>query len=142
MPANQPSFDPTERDDRPLRWFLMAVGVFSLTAFGAAVMPADWMVQISASIGLEMPPARLPIYLARHLSLLYGCVAVALILIAGDLPRYRPLLPWLAGGTVAFGIGQAIIDIQSGMPWWWTAGESASTVVGGLLIAWLIPKSA
>ena len=124
---------------RWLRRLLRAVGLISLTAFGAAVMPAGWMIQIAGAMGLEMPAMSLPVYLARHLSLLYGCVAIGLLLVAADLPRYRPLLRWLAGGTVAFGFAQAVIDWQSAMPPWWTAGESLSTVLGGVLIWWLTP---
>ena len=121
-----------------LAWFLWLVGVFTQLAFVAALMPASWFVIITQEIGLDaFPETPLAFYLARHLSLMYGFVGIALIVISYQLSRYRDLIGYLAYGVIVFGILQGIIDLQSGMPLIWTLGESISSVIGGLMILWL-----
>ncbi|WP_404306687.1 hypothetical protein [Neorhodopirellula lusitana] len=118
--------------------FLRVVGYVSLLAFAAAIMPEKWMVEIGAELGMEpFPDHPLTFYLARNLSLLYGFVGVVLLLVASDLVRYRPLVRWIAGGTIVFGVFQGIVDSMASMPGWWTYGESCSTLSGGLLLWWL-----
>ncbi|QDV60980.1 hypothetical protein [Crateriforma conspicua] len=124
--------------DKPLKWFLQAVGGVSLFAFGAAVMPAHWITQISVFLGFDpFPDSPLTFYLARHLSLMYGFVGAVLLVVASDLTRYRPLIALAAAGTVLLGVLQLVIDWLAGLPSWWTWGESMSTVVGGLCLKWL-----
>lgn len=126
--------------DRPLLWFLRVVGGFTLLAFAAAVMPADWMIEAAEFLGFRpFPDSPLTFYLARNLSLLYGFVGAALLAIASDLPRYRPLVPLAAWGTIAFGVLQLIVDHQAGMPAWWTWGEGLSTFAGGCLL-WFVER--
>ena len=117
---------------------LRAVGGVSLLAFLAAVMPEPWMVQIARVLGIDpFPSSPLTFYLARNLSLLYGFVGVLLILISLDLDRYRPLVWYVAAGTILFGILQLVVNSMSGLPAWWTWGESGSTFCGGLLLYWI-----
>jgi len=124
--------------DRHLTWFLRFIGYVALLAFLAAVMPADWKIRIGRELGIHpFPDAPLTFYLARNLSLLYGYVGAALLLIAADLERYRPLIRWAALGTLSFGVLQLVVDAMSGMPSWWTFGEGGSTFAGGLLLGWL-----
>ena len=80
-------------------------------------------------------------YLARNLSLLYGFVGIGLLVVTMDFDRYRPLIRYLAWGTMAFGVLQWVVDVQSSLPAWWTWGESTRTFLGGLLIAWLNRKA-
>ena len=101
-------------------------------------MPATWIITMTDALGLEpFPDTPLAFYLARHLSLLYGCVGVILLVVSCDVPRFRDLIGWLAIGVVALGFIQGVVDYQCGMPIWWTLGESISTVVGGALMYWL-----
>ena len=121
-----------------LIWFLRLVGVVSQLAFVAAVMPESWIIKISAALNLDaFPETPVAFYLARHLSLLYGFIGIALIMVSYQLPRYRELVGMLAWGVIAFGMLQAWIDFQSGMPIEWTVGESVSTIFGGFLMLWL-----
>ncbi|GAA4462475.1 hypothetical protein [Novipirellula rosea] len=137
--AEQRSSSPSRNDQLlPLRWFLQLVGLVTLLAFPAAVMPEKWMVEIAKSLGIHpFPSAPLTFYLARHLSILYGFVGIGLLVLANDLVRYRPLVRYLALGTITFGVAQFVVDAMAGMPSWWTWGESLSTVAGGGFIAWL-----
>ena len=126
----------------PLRVFLRLVGVVALLAFAAALMPDNWIVEIAQELGFEpFPHSPLTFYLARHLSLMYGFVGVLLLVIAADLPRYRRLVRILAACTIAFGILQLVADSMAALPGWWTASESLSTILGGMLIGWLERRS-
>lgn len=117
--------------------FLRLVGIVSLLAFAAAVMPAKWIVEIAEELGFDpFPDSPLTFYLARNLSLMYGFVGVLLLVVAADLERYRPLVRWLAIGTIMFGVMQWVVNGMSGLPAWWTLGESSWTVLGGLLMLW------
>jgi hypothetical protein len=131
----------TEIRTRPatwLIWFLRVVGAISQLAFVAAVMPESWIIEISEELNLEpFPETPVAFYLARHLSLIYGFIGIALIVISYQLTRYRDLVGYLSIGIIVFGFLQGLIDFQSGMPIWWTAGESISTAIGGLMMVWL-----
>lgn len=140
LPAPLPGPGEPNRDDsdRWLWWFLCFVGGVSLLAFVAAVMPAGWIVATAEKLGFEpFPDSPLTFYLARNLSLLYGFVGAALLVIASDLPRYRPLVRYAWIGTLLLGGTQWVVDSMAGMPAWWVYGESLSTVAGGGLLAWL-----
>ncbi|MEE2936302.1 MAG: hypothetical protein VYA84_09940 [Planctomycetota bacterium] len=120
-------------------WYLIrvlqAVGSISLLAFAAAVMPMQWIVETAQWLGFDpFPDSPLTFYLARNLSLLYGYVGALLLLVSWDLDRYRPLVWYIAVGTMSFGLLQVVVDSMSAMPTWWTFGESVSTFLGGVLL--------
>jgi hypothetical protein len=118
--------------------FLRLIGGVSLLAFAAAIMPEKWIIETAEALGFDpFPYSPLTFYLARNLSLLYGFVGAALLVVASDLPRYFPLVRYAALGTILFGLLQLIVDVQAGLPGWWTFGESLSTLVGGVLMYWI-----
>ncbi|XZE53045.1 hypothetical protein SH139x_004759 [Planctomycetaceae bacterium SH139] len=118
-----------------LAWFFRLVGGVTLLAFAAALMPSSWFVEITAELRLEsFPEHPLAFYLARHLSALYGCVGVLLLIIASDIQRFGPVVRPLGWGTMAFGVLQCVIGAWSAMPWYWTLYEGPSTVLGGGII--------
>jgi len=146
QPAADNHFDKAEMvDEVPNpsreRWllvFLRLIGATSLLAFLASVMPAAWIISISEELGFDpFPESPLTFYLARNLSLLYGFVGATLLIIASDLARYRPLVRYAAIGTLLFSAFQLVVDSMSDLPWWWTCGESGSTLIGGLLLYWI-----
>ncbi|TWU03758.1 hypothetical protein [Neorhodopirellula pilleata] len=125
-------------NERYLLIFLRLVGLTALLAFGAALMPERWMIEIAEELGIKsFPEHPLTFYLARNLSLLYGYVGAVMLLVASDLARYRPLVSWMAKGTISFGVLQLIVDAMSGLPTWWTLGEGTSTLIGGVMLWWL-----
>ncbi len=128
-------------NDRYVLLFLRVIGGISLLAFAAAMMPQTWIVETAEALGFDpFPFSPLTFYLARNLSLLYGFVGALLLVVSLDLDRYRPLVRYLAIGTILFGLLQLVVDSMSGMPPSWTLGESLSTFVGGVLLYWLQQK--
>lgn len=117
-----------------LLWFLRLVGLGTLSAFGAALMPAAWFVDISQWLGFEFPDSPLGYYLARNLSAMYGYVGLGILVLTLDIQRFGPLVWWLGWGAVSFGLLQLWLDVWSGLPLWWTLLEGLSTVAGGGLI--------
>lgn len=117
------------------------VGAFTLTAFLFAFMPSSWLQAISGVLGFDgFPDSPLAFYLARNLSLMYGFVGVLFVVMSRDMTRYLPLAVILGWCAIALGIAQAVADAMAGLPWWWTAGESVSTIIGGVLLVWLASK--
>ena len=124
--------------DRRVAWVLRLIGMSALLAFGASIMPNNWIVEASEYLGFDpFPDSPLTYYLARNLSLMYGFTGVLLLIVANDLPRYRPIVRFIWAGTVAFAVLQWVVDSMAELPSWWVYGESMSTLAGGLLIAWL-----
>jgi hypothetical protein len=125
----------------PDRWvlvFLKFIGSIALLAFAAAVMPEKWIVEIAEELGFDpFPHSPLTFYLARQLSLLYGFTGAVMWLVALDLDRYRPLVYWMAIGTILLSVLQVITDMQSNMPTWWTLREPIATFIGGCLLLFL-----
>lgn len=131
----------TQNSKRPaawLIWFLRGIGLISQLAFVAAIMPESWIVEITDALKLDpFPETPIAFYLARHLSLLYGFIGIGLIVISYQLTRYRELVGYLATGIIVFGVLQGWIDFQSGLPHWWSLGEAAGSITGGLIMTWL-----
>ena len=126
------------------RWlvlYLRFVGYVSLLAFAASVMPASWMIKTADALGVQLADVPLSFYLARNLSLLYGFAGATLVIIASDISRYGTLVWFVVRGTILLGIMQFVANSMSGLPLWWTLGESVSTVCGGMLMWWLDRKA-
>lgn len=137
---NNPESQPNEqtRWDNYLVLFLRIIGGFALLAFLAAVMPTNWIIATAEELGFDpFPNSPLTFYLARNLSLLYGFVGAFLMIVASDVPHYRGLIHFAALGTILFGFLQLVVDSMSGLPNWWTLGESLSTLSGGVVLFWI-----
>ena len=121
--------------DKALVFLLRSLGVGSLFALVAVVMPFSWMVATHRWLGLgEMPDGPVVEYLARSLSAFYAIMGALCVVVAADLERYRPLVRFLG---VAFALMSVVllgVDLAAGMPWWWTASEGPGGVVFGALL--------
>lgn len=120
--------------------FLRVTGWFTVLALGAALMPAKWFVEATEELGLgEFPQTPLVYYLARHLSLMYGFVGLALLWFCRQFSQPGPV-SWAAQVrplgvfVIAFGVARTLIDVIAGMPLWWTAVESGGMLLGGCAI--------
>jgi hypothetical protein len=120
------------KSDKALVILLRIVGVGSLFALVALVLPTSWMAATHRWLGLgEMPTGPVVEYLARSLSAFYALVGALCLVVVADLERYRPLVRFLG---VAFAVMSLIlfgVDLAAGMPWWWSASEGQGESCSG-----------
>ncbi len=118
---------------RVLRWSLRSFGSVDLLAMAAAAMPDEWLRTGHALCGLgEFPEGPLPVYLARSASMLYAFHGAVLWCLSMDVRRYRPVIRFIAAGTVLFGAVLVLVDLSSGIPLWWTLMEGPVFAATGL----------
>lgn len=123
---------------RALVLLLRFSGAVLLLAFGAMLLPADWMAAVHGWLGMgEFPDAPLTGYLVRSVAALYGFHGVLVLVVAGDPVRYERIVLYLGVMDIVFGLMMLAIDVHAGMPWFWTALEGPSLVGVGLLVLYL-----
>jgi hypothetical protein len=66
--------------------------------------------------------------------LLYALHGAVVLLVTRGWPRFRPLVPWLAGLHVAFGGGMVAVDLEAGMPWWWAVADGSAIAFGIIVL--------
>ncbi|HEY0763576.1 MAG TPA: hypothetical protein VGD61_14485 [Pyrinomonadaceae bacterium] len=121
-----------------LVWLLRLAGATEVLAFIAVVMPRSWMEIANTSIGLgPMPDGPLLMFMIRQASYTYGVHGLSLWLIASDVERFRSFvvfngIAFLLAAPVFF-----LIDLTSGMPWWWAVSDPGSCGLFGAALLWL-----
>ena len=117
---------------------LRLAGLVTLTAFFAMMLPAAWMASTHRALGFgDWPPTPVFEYLARSIAALYGFHGGLLVLISGDPARHVTIVRYMAFMYVAFGLIVLAIDLDAGMPMWWTVAEGPPLAMVGVLIAFL-----
>ena len=117
---------------------LRIIGASGLFASLAVFMPMSWMAGIHDRLGLgEMPASPVVAYLARSVAVFYALFGALLLVLAGDIERYRPAVRFLGVMIAALGVVLAGVDLSAPMPWWWTVAEGPPTIGMGLLIFYL-----
>jgi hypothetical protein len=120
---------------RYLRLLLRLGGTLLVTAFLAVLLPADWMAATHQWLGMgEFPRAPVVDYLARSVAALYGFHGILLFVIAADPARYRTIVRYLAFMNLALGVMLIAIDLQAGLPLYWTLAEGPSVLLVGVLL--------
>lgn len=123
-------------------WLLRLAGSVEILAFIAVVMPRSWMETAHAWLGLgDMPGGPLIMFMIRQASYTYGMHGISLWVIASNVERFRLLvllngIAFLVAGPVFF-----LIDYTSGMPLWWTLGDTFSCAFFGAALLWLSRNS-
>ena len=123
-------------------WLLRLAGSVEILAFIAVVMPRSWMETAHAWLGLgDMPGGPLIMFMIRQASYTYGMHGISLWVIASNVERFRLLvllngIAFLVAGPVFF-----LIDYTSGMPLWWTLGDTLSCAFFGAALLWLSRNS-
>jgi hypothetical protein len=124
--------------DRFLALFLRAAGSVTALAFVSVVMPRAWMEATHGWLGLgEMPDGAITMFMIRQASFTYGLHGMLLWLLSSDVIRFRPLVLFTGGSYLLAGPVFFLIDLQSGMPWFWTAGDTVSCSFVGAALLWL-----
>ena len=123
-------------------WLLRLAGAVELFAFVAVVMPRSWMEIAHAWLGLgELPTGPITMFMIRQASYTYGMHAISLFVIASNVVRYRAFvilngISFLVAALVFF-----LIDETSGMPWWWTLGDTLGCGCFGIALLLLSRKN-
>ena len=117
---------------------LRLTGTVEMVAFVAVIMPRQWMEVSHQWLGMgEMPDGAVVNFMIRQASFVYGLHGVLLWLLSVDVVRYRPLVVFTAVSYVLSAPVLFTIDLHSGMPWFWTVGDSMACFGVGLLLLWL-----
>jgi hypothetical protein len=117
-------------------------GVVLLLAFGAMLLPADWMAASHRWLGMgEFPDVPLTYYLVRSVSALYGFHGVLVLLVAGDPVRFQRIVRYLGGMDIVFGLMMVSIDLHAGMPAMWTMCEGPPLVGTGVIVLYLLSRA-
>jgi len=119
-------------------WLLRLAGAFEIIAFIAVVMPRSWMEMSHEWLGMgTMPDGPVVMFMIRQASYAYGMHGISLWVIASDVVRFRPLvvfngIAFLLAAPVFF-----LIDYTSGVPFWWTIGDTFGCALFGGGLLWL-----
>jgi len=113
--------------DRLLTWMIRANAAILIVAILPIFFPTEFMAEIHEWFGLgTLSRDRLTEYLTRSAATCYTLHGGVLLLLSTDVPRYRPMIPWMYGLHLAFAGFLLGIDLYAGMPGWWTASEVGS----------------
>lgn len=129
--------------ERVLLWLLRLNAAVLLLAAPCTLLPFAWMDQVHREVlGLgSLPDLPIVRYMARSLSLLYASYGLITLYLTLDWPRYRPLVPLVAWLHVVFGSAMLAVDLDAGMPWWWTAAEGPPLAVMGVVMLMLYRRA-
>lgn len=87
-----------------LRWLLRFIGVTTVPAMVAAVMPQSWFAYLIHTVDPSVPVGPLVTYLGRVLMGLFALVGFQCVIFSFDTRRYRPLI-WIVGvGSLSGGL--------------------------------------
>lgn len=118
------------RAESLLQLLLAGLGAFDLLAFGAMMMPEEWMAATHAWLGMgDFPRAAVVDYLARSASLMYAQHGAVFLFLSGDVVRYRPLIRTMAYIAILSGGIMLAIDLSAGIPLFWTIIEGPGYIV-------------
>ncbi len=92
-----------------MKWLLRFIGIGTIPAFIAAVMPQDWLACLINKAEPGISVGILVTYLARVLMAIYALVGLQCIIIAADVKRYRPLIFILGVGTFIIALAGLIV---------------------------------
>lgn len=121
-----------------MKIMLRIIGSFSLTAVVFVVVPHSWMNAIHSWLGMgELPATPIIIYLTRSISAIYALLGVLMWTSSYQPARYRSLLRNFGWAIVLFGAALIAIDIQAGLPAFWTWWEGPFTIAFGCAMAYL-----
>lgn len=130
-------------EERLLQVVLRVGGVVMLLATFAVFMPVSWMAGTHEWLGLgEFPESPLTDYLTRSISYLYAMQGGLLLVLATNIPRFRPVLLYYGIATIIAGLLLTGIDLHAGLPTYWVLWEGPPVTVIGILITWLVLRSA
>jgi hypothetical protein len=129
----------SNRQERVLVVLLRLSGCILLLAFPAMLLPLPWMAATHRWLGLgAYPESTIVEYLSRSISALYGIHGGLVLVVSTNVRRYARIVAYLAATNVLFGTFMLLIDLDSGMPWFWTISEGPPLIAFGALLLFLL----
>lgn len=126
---------------RAIAFLLRGLGVVSLGALVAVMMPHAWMERIHERIGLgTLPDLPMVAYLSRSLSLFYAWIGVLVIWTSFDVERYLSWIRIFAISGLVVGVVQTAIDYLAPVPVWWLIAEGSFLFLYFGALTWLARK--
>lgn len=127
-----------------LKWVLRFIGVTTIPAFIAAVMPQSWFAYMVSKAEPGTSTGILVTYLARILMLTYAFIGLQCFIFSTDIKRYRPLV-WILGvGTVVVTLVGIVALFAGVVPdhrvgfFWVVFGDFTDGLVKGILLVILL----
>lgn len=118
---------------------LRLAGGLLLLAFVAIFLPVEWMAASHRWLGLgEFPESPLVDYLTRSASALYGIQGGLYLVVAAHVRRLSAVARYLGVMNVVLGVVMTGIDLNAGMPLYWTWSEGPPLAAFGLVMLWLL----
>ena len=131
---------PEFKSPQVLAWLLRVLGAMDLAALVTVVLPWRWVAEIHQRTGLgALPAGQIVDYLVRTTPALYAVHGALLLYLSFDVVRYHPLIRFLGWLMMAHGLLLVFIDVQAGMPLWWTICEGPIFATLGLAML-LLPR--
>jgi len=123
------------KPERYLKMLLRVVGIITGSAAFAVIMPRAWMDAVHQWLGLgPLPEGAIVDYLARSLSAFYAFLGGLQWVVSYDVRRHSNVITYLAWTAILFGIVVTVIDLQLGLPLYWTLGEGPPTLALGVIV--------
>jgi len=127
-----------------LKWLLRFIGVTTIPAFIAAVMPQSWLAYLVNQAAPGTSTGILVTYLARGLMAMYALIGLQCFVFSSDITRYRPLI-WILGvGTLIIAL-TGLIALFSTVPpdyrtgfFWIVFGDFAEGLAQAVLLVILL----
>jgi hypothetical protein len=114
---------------------LRATAILGLLAFVGAALPESWMKAVY-EWGDELGPwpgGALLLYLARVVSLVYGFIGLLALYLSFDVPRYLPLIRFIAIVSLLFVPVMFVVIWTAGLPTVWLVSEPVGILVISVL---------
>ena len=120
---------------RGLKICLWVAGLACLLSIVGVVLPMSCWERIAGFFGAELlPDSQLFEYMVRLMSATYVGVGVFFVILARDPVKYGVMVPFAGYAAVLLGLTCAVTGLAIGMPVLWFLGDSAGSLVLGVLI--------
>jgi len=129
-----------------LKWLLRFIGITTIPAFIAVVMPQSWLIFFIHKAEAGLSVGILVTYLARILMLMYSLVGLQCLIFSFDIRRYLPLI-WLIGVGVVVVTVIGLIVLFAGVAlehrvgfFWFVFGDCIDGLIKGVLLVILLSR--
>jgi hypothetical protein len=127
-----------------LKWLLRFIGITTIPAFIAAVMPQSWLAHMVNKAAPGTSVGILITYLARVLMAVYFLAGIECFIFSADIKRYRPVIWVLAVGGLAITLVGLIALFAGVSPehrvgfFWIVFGDFAEGLAQAILVVILL----